>query len=104
MNFSKTENQQMIADMVRNFGEKHIKPHMMDWDESQEFPVQLFKELGKLGLMGVLVPEEYGGSGFGYYEYVTAIYFRQLFDGCNIFVISETRAAVLFRNQHAHQT
>jgi alkylation response protein AidB-like acyl-CoA dehydrogenase len=81
MNFSKTENQQMIADMVRNFGEKHIKPHMMDWDESQEFPVQLFKELGKLGLMGVLVPEEYGGSGFGYYEYVTAIEELSKIDG-----------------------
>lgn len=81
MNFSKTENQQMIADMVRNFGEKHIKPHMMDWDESQEFPVQLFKELGKLGLMGVLVPVEYGGSGFGYYEYVTAIEELSKIDG-----------------------
>lgn len=81
MNFSKTENQQMIADMVRNFGEKHIKPHMMDWDESQEFPVQLFKELGKLGLMGVLVPEVYGGSGFGYYEYVTAIEELSKIDG-----------------------
>jgi alkylation response protein AidB-like acyl-CoA dehydrogenase len=73
MNFAPTENQQMIAEMIRNFGEKHIKPHMMEWDESQEFPVQLFKELGKLGLMGVLVPEAYGGSGFGYFEYVTAI-------------------------------
>lgn len=73
MNFQKTENQQMIAEMVRNFGDKHIRPRMMEWDESQEFPVEVFKEMGKLGLMGVLVPEEYGGSGFGYYEYVTAI-------------------------------
>lgn len=73
MNFQKTENQQMIAEMVRNFGDKHIRPRMMEWDESQEFPIEVFKEMGKLGLMGVLVPEEYGGSGFGYYEYVTAI-------------------------------
>jgi alkylation response protein AidB-like acyl-CoA dehydrogenase len=73
MNFEKTENQQMIAEMVRNFGDKHIRPKMMEWDESQEFPIEVFKEMGKLGLMGVLVPEEYGGSGFGYYEYVTAI-------------------------------
>lgn len=63
----------MIADMVRQFAEKHMIPKRMDWDESQEFPVALFKELGKLGLMGVLVPTEYGGSGFGYAEYVTAI-------------------------------
>jgi alkylation response protein AidB-like acyl-CoA dehydrogenase len=73
MNFQKTENQQMIAEMVRQFGDKHIRPKMMEWDESQEFPIEVFKEMGKLGLMGVLVPEEYGGAGFGYYEYVTAI-------------------------------
>lgn len=81
MNFAPTENQQMIAEMIRSFGEKHIKPHMMEWDESQEFPVQLFKELGKLGLMGVLVPEEYGGAGFGYMEYVTAITELSKIDG-----------------------
>lgn len=81
MNFAPTENQQMIAEMIRSFGEKHIKPHMMEWDESQEFPVHLFKELGKLGLMGVLVPEEYGGAGFGYYEYVTAITELSKIDG-----------------------
>lgn len=68
-----TENQTMIAQMVRDFGAQHIKPHMMRWDETQEFPAEVFHELGKLGLMGVLVPQEYGGSGFGYVEYVTAI-------------------------------
>ncbi|RNI33302.1 acyl-CoA dehydrogenase [Rufibacter immobilis] len=73
MQLSYNENQQMIADMVRDFGAKSIKPDMMKWDESQEFPVQVFKQLGELGLMGVLVPQEYGGSGFGYPEYVTAI-------------------------------
>ncbi|MBA4303368.1 MAG: acyl-CoA dehydrogenase [Sphingobacteriaceae bacterium] len=81
MNFQKTENQQMIAEMVRNFGDKHIRPKMMEWDESQEFPIEVFKEMGKLGLMGVLVPEEYGGSGFGYYEYVTAIEELSKIDG-----------------------
>lgn len=73
MNFEKNENQKMIAQMVRDFGAKNIKPYVMEWDEKQEFPVPLFKELGKLGLMGVMVPEQYGGAGFGYFEYVTAI-------------------------------
>ncbi len=73
MDFSLSENQKMIAQTVRDFAEKHIKPKMMEWDESQEFPVEVFKEMGKLGLMGVLVPEEYNGAGLGYFEYVTAI-------------------------------
>ncbi|WP_375415666.1 acyl-CoA dehydrogenase family protein [uncultured Hymenobacter sp.] len=68
-----TENQTMIAQMVRDFGAQHIKPRMMEWDESQEFPIEVFKQLGDLGLMGVLVPQQYGGAGFGYAEYVTAI-------------------------------
>ncbi len=73
MDFNYTENQEMIAKMVQDFADKEIRPNLMKWDESQEFPVGLFKEMGKLGLMGVLVPEEYGGSGFGYHEYITAI-------------------------------
>jgi len=73
MDFSMNENQKMIADMVKAFGETHIKPKMMEWDEAQTFPIEIFKKLGELGLMGVLVPTEYGGSGFGYFEYVTAI-------------------------------
>lgn len=73
MNFQLNENQVMIADMIRKFGKDHILPKMMEWDESQEFPVEVFKKLGELGLMGVLVPTEYGGSGFSYTEYVTAI-------------------------------
>lgn len=81
MEFKTTENQRMIADMVRDFGAKHIKPKMMEWDESQEFPVEVFKKLGELGLMGVLVPTEYGGSGFGYLEYVTAIAELSKIDG-----------------------
>jgi len=79
--FVKNENQTMIAEMIRDFGEKEIKPHMMEWDETQEFPVALFKKLGELGLMGVLVPQEYGGSGFGYHEYVTAIEELSKIDG-----------------------
>lgn len=59
--------------MVRDFAEKHIRPHVMEWDESQTFPIDTFKQLGELGLMGVLVPEEYGGSGLGYQEYVNII-------------------------------
>lgn len=73
MDFKYTENQEMIAKMVQDFADKEIRPNLMKWDESQEFPVDLFKEMGKLGLMGVLVPEEFGGSGFGYHEYITAI-------------------------------
>ncbi|MBX0333501.1 acyl-CoA dehydrogenase family protein [Pontibacter sp. HSC-14F20] len=81
MEFNYTENQRMIADMIRDFGAKHIKPKMMEWDESQEFPVEVFRKLGELGLMGVLVPTEYGGSGFGYLEYVTAIAELSKIDG-----------------------
>ena len=73
MNFEHNENQAMIAKMVRDFAEKNIKPKLMEWDESQEFPAEVLRQLGELGLMGVLVPSEYGGSGFGYLEYVTAI-------------------------------
>ncbi|MEQ8358524.1 MAG: acyl-CoA dehydrogenase family protein [Cytophagales bacterium] len=73
MNFKLNENQKMISQMIRDFGEKEIRANIMKWDESQEFPVPLFKKMGELGLMGVLVPTEYGGSGFGYFEYVTAI-------------------------------
>ncbi|MFT6443138.1 MAG: alkylation response protein AidB-like acyl-CoA dehydrogenase [Salibacteraceae bacterium] len=73
MNFTTTENQTMIRDMVRDFAEKEIRPNIMKWDEAEEFPVDLFHKLGDLGLMGVLVPAEYGGSGFGYMEYITVV-------------------------------
>lgn len=63
----------MITQMIRDFAEMEITPNIMKWDEAQEFPVPLFRRMGELGLMGVLVPEIYGGSGFGYSEYVTAI-------------------------------
>lgn len=73
ISFQLNENQLMIADMIRKFGKEHISPKLMEWDEFQEFPVEVFKKLGELGLMGVLVPTEYGGSGLSYTEYVTAI-------------------------------
>ncbi|MFZ4061587.1 MAG: acyl-CoA dehydrogenase family protein [Bacteroidia bacterium] len=73
MNFNPSENQAMIAQMVRDFAEKEVRPYLMDWDEAQHFPIDTFKKMGELGLMGVLVPEAYGGAGLGYEEYVTAI-------------------------------
>ena len=73
MNFITTELTQQVAQTARDFAQQHIKPYIMEWDESQEFPIQVFKEMGKLGLMGVLVPEEYGGSGLGYFEYSSII-------------------------------
>lgn len=73
INTDSSENQLMIAQMIHDFGEREIRPNIMEWDEKQIFPVPLFKKLGALGLMGVLVPEEYGGAGFGYADYVTVI-------------------------------
>ncbi|KXK22833.1 MAG: acyl-CoA dehydrogenase domain-containing protein [Bacteroidetes bacterium OLB12] len=73
MSFEVSENQKMIAQMIRDFGDREIRPFSMEWDEAQFFPVELFRKMGGLGLMGVLVPEQYGGAGFGYHEYVTAI-------------------------------
>lgn len=73
MHFQENESVSMVRQMVRDFAEKHIRPDMMIWDEAQTFPIDVFKGLGELGLMGVLVPENYGGSGFGYYEYAAAI-------------------------------
>lgn len=73
MNFEYNETQAMIAQSIRDFAEKEIRPNIMIWDEAQTFPVQLFKKLGEMGYMGVLVPEELGGSGLGYHEYITII-------------------------------
>jgi alkylation response protein AidB-like acyl-CoA dehydrogenase len=73
MEFQQSELTEQVAQTARDFAQQHIRPHVMEWDESQQFPLSLFKEMGKLGLMGVLVPEEYGGAGLGYFEYVTVI-------------------------------
>jgi alkylation response protein AidB-like acyl-CoA dehydrogenase len=73
MNFDYNETQSMIAQSIKDFAEKNIRPYIMEWDEAQIFPVDLFKKLGEMGFMGVLVPEEYGGSGLGYHEYITVV-------------------------------
>lgn len=69
MNFQADELTNQVAQTAREFALQHIKPHVMEWDEAQVFPIAVFKELGKLGMMGVLVPQEYGGAGLGYFEY-----------------------------------
>ncbi len=73
MNFELNENQLMIAQMVRDFAEKEIRPNLNQWDADEHFPVDVMKKMGELGLLGIYVPEEYGGSGFTYFEYVTAL-------------------------------
>ena len=73
MDFRKSELTTQVAESVKQFAEQYIRPHVMEWDETQEFPVHVLKELGKLGLMGILVPQEFGGSGLDYFEYSAAI-------------------------------
>jgi alkylation response protein AidB-like acyl-CoA dehydrogenase len=73
MEFELSEEQQQVKSSVREFAEAEIAPHVMEWDETQHFPVELLPKLAELGLMGVIFPEEYGGAGMGYIEYVTII-------------------------------
>lgn len=73
MSLANTDHLSIITESARDFAEKFIRPDMMEWDETQHFPVELFHKAGELGLMGVLVPEEYGGAGLGYTEYVNII-------------------------------
>lgn len=73
MNFQEKETIPAIRDMVRDFSAQEILPHVMEWDEAQHFPREAFKRMGELGLLGMLVPEEFGGAGLGYFEYVAAI-------------------------------
>jgi alkylation response protein AidB-like acyl-CoA dehydrogenase len=73
MDFQINELTSQVGQTAKDFAQQYIKPHIMEWDETQEFPVHVFKELGKLGMMGVFVPEEYGGTGLGYFEYKTII-------------------------------
>ena len=70
---SKSETQRMVYEAARDFAIQFIKPNVMDWDEAQYFPVEIFEKAGALGFMGMLIPESYGGSGMGYHEYVTLI-------------------------------
>ena len=73
MDFTPTEEQQLVADMDRGFAEEKIRPSTREWDEAQAFPDEIWRELAELGLLGVVIPEEYGGAGLGYLEYVTVI-------------------------------
>jgi alkylation response protein AidB-like acyl-CoA dehydrogenase len=73
MGFDLTEEQQQVKRTVREFAEAEIKPHVMEWDEAQRLPREIFTKMGELGLTGVIVPEEYGGAGMGYVEYATVI-------------------------------
>ena len=73
MNFNQTENQNLVRSTIEEFAKKEILPNVMKWDEAQEFPRHIFKQLGELGFMGILIPEEYGGAGMGYNEYIIAI-------------------------------
>lgn len=73
MNFDYSETQKMVAESAREFAQQYIFPHVMEWDESQTFPIEVFKKAGEFGFMGVLVPEELGGSGLGYHEYIAIL-------------------------------
>jgi alkylation response protein AidB-like acyl-CoA dehydrogenase len=73
LDFQLNEEQQQLKKSVREFAEHEIAPHVMNWDEGGEFPMATIKELGKLGLLGIVFPTEYSGAGMGYVEYVTAI-------------------------------
>lgn len=73
MNFETTDTQKMIAQSIRDFAKQHIAPYVMEWDEAQTFPEDLFHKLGEMGYMGILVPHKYGGSEFNYHEYITVL-------------------------------
>ena len=73
MDFNLGPNISLVAESAKSFAKKFIKPNVMDWDESQYFPKDLFKRAGEFGFMGILVPESLGGSGLGYHEYVSII-------------------------------
>ena len=73
MNFDLTQDQLMIQQMVRDFAEKEIRPNLNKWDKDEIFPVEVMKKMGELGLLGIFIPEEFGGSGFSYFEYATVL-------------------------------
>ncbi len=73
MSFFNAKNIKMIVETARDFAEKNIRPYVMEWDEKQIFPKELFHKLGEMGFMGIVIPEEYGGSGLGYHEYVAIL-------------------------------
>jgi alkylation response protein AidB-like acyl-CoA dehydrogenase len=73
MDFKHSDITRQVSDTARDFARQYIRPYVLEWDETQHFPIDLFREMGKLGMMGVLVPESYGGAGLGYYEYIAII-------------------------------
>ena len=73
MDFELTPDQTLLRDTVRDFAETEIRPHVMRYDESQEFPRDILRRAGELGLLGILFPEEYGGAGLGYMEYALVV-------------------------------
>lgn len=73
MNFDYSETQRLVSESARDFAQQYLLPHVMEWDEAQTFPLEVFKKAGELGFMGVLVPEEFGGSALGYHEYVAIL-------------------------------
>src|SRR4030095_15508 len=73
IDFQESELTEQVGRTARDFAEQYIRPYVMKWDETQEFPISVFREMGKLGLMGVLIPEAYGGAGLGYVEYVKVV-------------------------------
>lgn len=73
MNFDYSETQKMVAESAKEFAQQYIAPHVLEWDETQTFPIEVFKKAGEMGFMGVLVPEELGGSGLGYHEYIAIL-------------------------------
>lgn len=73
MNFDYSETQKMVAESAKEFAQQYIAPHVLEWDESQHFPIEVFKKAGEMGFMGILVPEELGGSGLGYHEYIAIL-------------------------------
>ena len=79
--FRLTEDQEQLRDTIRKFAAREIAPHVMEWDEASEFPAAVVKQLGELGLMGIIVPEEYGGTGLGYAEYMLAVEELSAVDG-----------------------
>ena len=73
MNFNSSEEHILIANSAKEFAEQYIRPHIMEWDESQYFPADVLHKAGEMGFMGIFIPEEYGGSGLGYHEYISII-------------------------------
>ena len=73
MNFESSEEQKHITEAAKEFAEKYIRPYVMEWDEAQTLPVPVLKKAGEMGFMGIFIPEEYGGSGLGYHEYIAII-------------------------------